>query len=122
MIPEWTVEFLSRNHVWLFFIYILTNGYYKTKKFQVPLGSIVELVIIDEGLAYDANHPIHMHGYKFRVVAMEKVGENVTVQQIKTMEAEGKITRNLLDAPLKDTVTVPDGGYTIVRLEANNPG
>lgn len=122
MIPEWTVEFLSRNHVWLFLIYILTNRYYKTKKFQVPLGSIVELVIIDEGLAYDANHPIHMHGYKFRVVAMEKVGENVTVQQIKTMEAEGKITRNLLDAPLKDTVTVPDGGYTIVRLEANNPG
>lgn len=86
------------------------------------MGSIVELVIIDEGLAYDANHPIHMHGYKFRVVAMEKVGENVTVEQVKTMEAEGTITRNLLDAPLKDTVTVPDGGYTIMRLEANNPG
>lgn len=93
-----------------------------TRDFQVPLGSIVELVIIDEGLAYDANHPIHMHGYKFRVVAMERVGENVTVEQVKTIDAEGIISRNLLDAPLKDTVTIPDGGYTIVRLEANNPG
>ncbi len=31
--------------------------------------------------------------------------------------------RNLDDsAILKDTVTVPDGGYTIVRIHATNPG
>lgn len=79
-------------------------------------------MVIDEGLAYDANHPFHMHGYNFRVVAMQKVGGNVTVGQVKDMDANGTISRNLLDAPLKDTVTVPDGGYTILRFEADNPG
>lgn len=78
--------------------------------------------MIDEGLAYDANHPFHMHGYNFRVVAMQKVGGNVTVGQVKDMDANGTISRNLLDAPLKDTVTIPDGGYTILRFEADNPG
>lgn len=32
------------------------------------------------------------------------------------------MTRNLKDPPFKDTVTVPDGGYTIVRFKADNPG
>lgn len=30
--------------------------------------------------------------------------------------------RRLSGAPIKDTVTVPDGGYTIIRFVANNPG
>lgn len=30
--------------------------------------------------------------------------------------------RRLSGAPIKDTVTVPDGGYTIIRFLANNPG
>ncbi|CAG9772968.1 unnamed protein product [Ceutorhynchus assimilis] len=90
--------------------------------YQIPLDAVVELVIIDEGFAYNANHPLHLHGYAFRVVAMEKIGENVTVAQVKERDAQGLIKRNLLDAPYKDTVTVPDGGYTIVRFHATNPG
>ncbi|XP_019874659.2 uncharacterized protein LOC109602679 [Aethina tumida] len=89
---------------------------------QIPLGAVVELVLVDEGFAYNANHPLHLHGYAFRVVAMERLGENTTVAEIKDRDARGLIKRNLLDAPLKDTVTVPDGGYTIVRFVANNPG
>ena len=34
----------------------------------------------------------------------------------------GAIPRNLYNPPLKDTVTVPDAGYTLVRLTADNPG
>lgn len=83
---------------------------------------MVELVIIDEGFAFDANHPFHLHGNAFRVVAMEKIGSNVTVEQVKLKDRKGLIKRNLLDAPIKDTVTVPDGGYTVVRFQASNPG
>ncbi|XP_066146897.1 uncharacterized protein [Euwallacea fornicatus] len=90
--------------------------------YALPLNSVVELVIIDEGFAFDANHPLHLHGYAFRVVAMEKLGSNVTVEQVKLKERKGLIKRNLLDAPIKDTVTVPDGGYTVVRFQADNPG
>jgi L-ascorbate oxidase len=38
------------------------------------------------------------------------------------MDQTGLLKRNLLKAPLKDTVTVPVGGYTIIRFRANNPG
>ncbi|XP_011135308.1 laccase-1 isoform X1 [Harpegnathos saltator] len=93
-----------------------------THVLQVKLNSVVELVLIDEGFTFDANHPFHLHGYLFRVVAMERVGTNITVAEVKEMERQGLINRKLKRAPLKDTVTVPDGGFTIVRFHANNPG
>lgn len=88
----------------------------------MPLNAVVELIFIDEGFSYDANHPIHLHGYSFRVVAMERMGHNVTVDEVKSRDEKGLIKRNLLNPPIKDTVTVPDGGYTIVRFQASNPG
>lgn len=90
--------------------------------YQVQLNSVVELILIDEGFAYDANHPFHLHGYGFRVIGMERLGKNVTVEQVKALDAAGRIHRRLKNAPIKDTVTVPDGGYTIIRFLANNPG
>jgi hypothetical protein len=38
------------------------------------------------------------------------------------MDENGLIRRNLVDAPKKDTVPIPDGGYTITRFMATNPG
>lgn len=108
---------------------------------QIPLGSLVELVLIDEGelkllltklngllkfpglgVPFDNFQPFHLHGFSFRVVAMQRVGKNVTVDQIKAMDRNGQIKRNLVNAPVKDTVPVPDGGYTVIRFVANNPG
>lgn len=40
---------------------------------QVPLNATVELVLVDEGYRYDANHPFHLHGHGFKVVAMERL-------------------------------------------------
>lgn len=93
-----------------------------THVLRVNLDSVVEIILVDEGFAYDANHPFHLHGYQFRVIAMERIGENVTVDKVKALDKKGAIRRNLDHAPLKDTVTVPDGGYTVVRFHANNPG
>ncbi|KZS15189.1 Laccase 2 [Daphnia magna] len=93
-----------------------------TYTLQIPLGSLVELILIDKGVTFDATHPFHIHGSAFHVVAMERVASNVTVDQIKLMDQKGHIRRNLVDAPVKDTVAVPDGGYTIVRFMATNPG
>jgi len=53
---------------------------------------------------------------------MNRLGSNVTVQQIRDLDATGQIERNLVNAPIKDTVSVPDGGYTIIRFRATNPG
>ncbi|XP_055539968.1 uncharacterized protein LOC129726845 [Wyeomyia smithii] len=89
---------------------------------QVPLNATVEMVLIDEGFTFDANHPFHLHGHAFRVVSMERLGVNVTAEEVKRLDEEGKIKRRLKGAPIKDTVTIPDGGYTIIRFIASNPG
>lgn len=42
--------------------------------------------------------------------------------QIQELDRAGQIPRRLRGAPTKDTITVPDGGYTIVSFVADNPG
>lgn len=42
--------------------------------------------------------------------------------QVKQLDRYNLLKRNLVRPPVKDTVTIPDGGYTIVRFEAYNPG
>lgn len=53
---------------------------------------------------------------------MERLGNHTTAEDIEKMNKNGLIKRNLQSAPLKDTVTVPDGGFTILRFLADNPG
>ncbi|XP_014604884.1 PREDICTED: L-ascorbate oxidase-like isoform X2 [Polistes canadensis] len=93
-----------------------------THVLQVKLNSVVEVILVDEGITYEANHPFHIHGYQFRVIGMERLSKNVTIDEIKRLDAAGKINRKLDHAPLKDTVTVPNMGYTIIRFYADNPG
>ena len=39
------------------------------------MGEVVEIFLIDEGNHYDITHPMHLHGYSFYVVAMERHGK-----------------------------------------------
>ncbi|VDI01894.1 Hypothetical predicted protein [Mytilus galloprovincialis] len=93
-----------------------------THRIKVQLGEVIELVLVDEGKLQNNNHPMHLHGHSFRVVAMEKLNTSTTVEFVKVLDAMGQIKRKLTRAVLKDTVTVPDGGYTIIRFKATNPG
>lgn len=94
-----------------------------THVLQVPLNASVELILVDEGYKYDANHPFHLHGQGFRVVAMERIKPTgIKIEEIQELDRRGQIVRRLKDAPMKDTITVPDGGFTIIRFVADNPG
>lgn len=93
-----------------------------THVLQIPLNSVVEMILIDEGVTYDANHMFHLHGHYFHVIGMDRLGKNVTLQEVKELDKLGRLKRKLVDSLQKDTVTVPDGGYTIVRFFADNPG
>ncbi|RUS76214.1 hypothetical protein EGW08_016021, partial [Elysia chlorotica] len=94
--------------------------------YHVTLGDVVELFLVDQGHIFDiANHPTHLHGHGFRVVAMDKVGSlslSVYADELTALDERGGIARNLHRPPRKDTVTIPDGGYTVVRFHADNPG
>ncbi|XP_064087026.1 LOW QUALITY PROTEIN: uncharacterized protein LOC135201744 [Macrobrachium nipponense] len=94
--------------------------------YKVPLGASVDLVLIDEGQYGDENHPVHLHGNNFWVIGQDRphdvVGSSITRSEVMDMDARNGLTRNLDHPPLKDTVTIPDGGYTIIRFKADNPG
>ena len=51
-----------------------------------------------------------------------QLNESTSLEEVMTLDAKGKLQRQLTDPVAKDTVTVPDGGYTILRLHATNPG
>ncbi|GJQ77051.1 Mco1 [Trypoxylus dichotomus] len=87
---------------------------------KIPLNSLVELIFVDSMAG--TNHPIHLHGYSFRVVGMEHFNELVNKETILEMDEAGLLPRNFDNPPLKDTANVPASGYTIVRFIANNPG
>ncbi|KAK3775407.1 hypothetical protein RRG08_013252 [Elysia crispata] len=93
-----------------------------THKVDVSLGDLVELVVIDQGLPWENSHPIHIHGFKFRAVAMGKMGTSTSFQAVKELDKQGNITRSTVRAPYKDSITVPDGGYVVLRFRADNPG
>ncbi|XP_070174008.1 uncharacterized protein [Littorina saxatilis] len=93
-----------------------------THRLKVALGEVVELIFIDEGVIFNANHPMHLHGYKFRVIGMDRLNESTSIETIKAMDRNGQLRRKFTKGILKDTVTVPDGGYTIIRFKADNPG
>lgn len=94
--------------------------------YSIPLGSTVDMVLIDEGQYGDENHPIHLHGEYFWVLGQDRpvdvVDTNITRNQVMDMDQNGLIIRNLDHPIYKDTVTIPDGGYSVVRFHANNPG
>ena len=93
-----------------------------THVLQIPVKSVVEMILIDEGVTYDANHMFHLHGHYFHVVGMDRLGKNVTRQEVQELDKLGRLKRKFVDSVQKDTVTVPDGGYTIIRFYADNPG
>ncbi|XP_072045772.1 hephaestin-like protein [Amphiura filiformis] len=92
-----------------------------TQIIKVDLGQVVELVLVGEDFS-GADHPMSIHGYSFRVVAMGKLPRGTTVADFIRLDQHGNITRKLENAVLKDTVQVQGDGYTIIRFKADNPG
>ncbi|XP_037951148.1 laccase-like [Teleopsis dalmanni] len=89
-----------------------------TNVIQVPAFKETEFVI---SAITNSAHPIHLHGYTFRVVGMGVLGENL-INNIEEIDRKTPLSRRNRNAPLKDTVQVPAFGYTIIRFYADNPG
>lgn len=53
---------------------------------------------------------------------MKSYGRSITLQEIKNEEKSGKIYKNLVDPIRKDTISIPNKGFAILRLKTDNPG
>lgn len=84
-----------------------------TKLYKLKYGSRVQLVLQGTSIFTAENHPIHIHGYDFFIVA-----EGFGNFDPKTDAAKF----NLVDPPMRNTVGVPVNGWAVIRFVADNPG
>ncbi|XP_010257021.1 PREDICTED: laccase-12-like [Nelumbo nucifera] len=84
-----------------------------TKVYKLKFGSRVQLVLQGTSIFSAENHPIHIHGYDFYIVAEGFGNFNPQTDTAKF---------NLVDPPMRNTVAVPVNGWAVIRFVADNPG
>ncbi|XP_072046495.1 uncharacterized protein [Amphiura filiformis] len=89
---------------------------------KVDVGQVVEIVMVGVEDFFGVDHPLHIHGYSFRVIGGGRLPKGTTIQDIMLLDQQGNLTRNGSDSVIKDTVIVPGDGYVIVKFVADNPG
>ncbi|KAJ9180632.1 hypothetical protein P3X46_008848 [Hevea brasiliensis] len=76
-------------------------------------NSTVQIVLQNTALIGVENHPIHIHGFNFHVLA-QGFGNYDPVNDPKKF--------NLVNPQVRNTIGVPVGGWAVIRFRANNPG
>ncbi|WCJ19957.1 laccase 12 [Euphorbia peplus] len=84
-----------------------------TKLYKLKYGSKVQVVLQDTSIITPENHPIHLHGYDFYIIAEGFGNFNPKKDTSKF---------NLVDPPMRNTVAVPSNGWAVIRFVADNPG
>ncbi|KAK6192790.1 hypothetical protein SNE40_004203 [Patella caerulea] len=94
-----------------------------THRIKFKLGEVIEIIMINQGSMFTiADHPMHLHGYSFRILGIEKFDHAITLADVQQMDKEGKLKRNFINPPLRDTFILPGASYAVLRFVANNPG
>jgi laccase len=76
-------------------------------------NATVEMVLQNTALLGVENHPIHLHGFNFHMLA-QGFGNYDPVNDPKKF--------NLINPLSRNTINVPVGGWGVIRFTANNPG
>ncbi|XP_004500522.2 laccase-12-like [Cicer arietinum] len=84
-----------------------------TKVYKLKFGSRVQIVLQDTSIVTGENHPTHLHGYDFYIVAQGFGNFDPKKDSAKF---------NLVDPPKRNTVAVPVNGWSVIRFVADNPG
>jgi laccase len=84
-----------------------------TKGYKLKYGSRVQVVLQGTNIFTPENHPIHLHGYDFYIIAEGFGNFNPKTDTAKF---------NLVDPPLRNTAAVPVNGWSVIRFVADNPG
>lgn len=84
-----------------------------TKVKKVKYNATVEMVLQNTAFIGIENHPVHLHGFNFFVLAQGFGNYNSTTARSRC---------NLVDPQVRNTIAVPVGGWAVIRFVANNPG
>ncbi|PON32810.1 Laccase [Parasponia andersonii] len=84
-----------------------------TKVKRLRFNSTVEIVLQNTAFLTVENHPIHIHGFNFHVLA-QGFGNFDAVNDRQKF--------NLVNPQIRNTIAVPVGGWAVIRFQANNPG
>ncbi|BAT97268.1 hypothetical protein LR48_Vigan11g130300 [Vigna angularis] len=84
-----------------------------TKVKTLKFNSTVEIVLQNTAIITTENHPMHIHGFNFHVLAQGFGNYNATRDEPKF---------NFLNPQIRNTISVPVGGWSVIRFQANNPG
>ncbi|XP_047328827.1 laccase-12-like [Impatiens glandulifera] len=84
-----------------------------TKAYKLKYGARVQVVLQGTNIFTAENHPIHLHGYDFYIVAEGFGNFNPNTDTAKF---------NLIDPPMRNTASLPVGGWVVIRFVADNPG
>ncbi|KAK8561706.1 hypothetical protein V6N12_048770 [Hibiscus sabdariffa] len=84
-----------------------------TKVTKLNFNSTVEMVLQNTAILGVENHPMHIHGLNFHVLAQGFGNYN---------PAEHRNIFNLVDPQIRNTIGVPVGGWAVIRFRVNNPG
>jgi L-ascorbate oxidase len=87
------------------------------------MNELIEVVIVNPASVVEY-HPMHLHGYSFAVIGSEIIDTTKPIQKAHVIERDraGLLKRNLNRPIVKDTISVPNFGYTIIRFVTDNPG
>ncbi|XP_009358812.2 laccase-7-like [Pyrus x bretschneideri] len=84
-----------------------------TKVKTLKFNSTVEIVLQNTAFLAIENHPIHLHGFNFHVLA-QGFGNYNPINDPKKF--------NFINPQIRNTIGVPVGGWAVIRFQANNPG
>ncbi|KAI3750432.1 hypothetical protein L2E82_21068 [Cichorium intybus] len=80
---------------------------------QVKFNSTVQIVFQNTALVGIENHPMHLHGFNFYILA-QGFGNYDPVNDPSKF--------NFVNPQERNTLGVPVGGWAVIRFRANNPG
>ncbi|XP_058099502.1 laccase-7-like [Magnolia sinica] len=84
-----------------------------TRVKRLAYNSTVEIVFQNTAILSVENHPIHLHGFNFFVLAQGFGNYDNTTHRSMF---------NLVNPQKRNTIAVPVGGWAVIRFRANNPG
>ncbi|CAL5388473.1 unnamed protein product [Camellia sinensis] len=108
--PPLMFDYTNSNNSFNMSIIMTTKS---TKVKKVKFNSTIQIVLQNTAFVGIENHPIHLHGFNFHVVA-QGFGNYDPIKDPKKF--------NLINPQIRNTIGVPVGGWAVIRFQANNPG